>query len=52
MVSDCTVITGAGSITSPNYPSDYSSYTNICWKFTADEGKVLSIVRIKRNNYD
>ena len=52
VVLDCTLITREGSITSPNYPSDYSSDTDICWKFTADEGKVSSIVRIKRNNYD
>ena len=52
VVLDCTLITGKGSIISPNYPSDYSSDTDICWKFTADEGKVSSTVRIKQNIYD
>ena len=39
-ILDCTVIFGEGEITSPNYPSNYDAGTDICWEFTAEEGKV------------
>ena len=37
---DCFILSGENEITSPNYPSDYDPNTHVCWKFTADEGKV------------